>query len=644
MKSIVKPLAALFICIVVMFLSAGIASLVQTGFGAITLRTGSFEVPGGAIAYKLYIPGGVSAENPAPAVLVMHGYQNDKETSAAFGIELARRGIVALSIDEYGHGDTPLGMRERGWGRYKLTNLNKAVSGPRRFLVMMTFSVMDFFNPEISRGLKDSSMGGKDAYRYLQSLPFVDPARIGITGHSMGTWSSWSVGAAFPDHRAIVLQCGELFGPQYYDAEQIKFNNVLLLQARYDEFDYFRDYQRNVMGLEKTPLRYRDFMGQDSPVEWNKTYGSFGDGTARRMELIQNNHRLSTHDGHALSTAMHWFTTALEVRTDLGDSDHLYMIKETLVLLAMLAALASLLPGLLLLTKLPFFAPIVQPLERESLKILPAKSRWKTAMISILLSGLTFPFLGQLGHGLMPVPENIFRMTIGNGFITWLSFLMILSLIMLIHWYKRGEGRRMGITLYDLGLADKAVPRRLNWGIIGKSAAAAILLSAMMYIFVCISAALFRLDFRFIWPFFRPFSGTRFGQFLVYLPFYAAFFTVNAGFKLYGQLRLPEKRSPAATQLAWWGYSVFIMLGGVFLIVLIEYIPFFLGFGPGADLLFSPLFGGPFMSVMILLIPQFAAFFFLSTYCYRRTGRIYTGSFIVAILASWVLTGGSAMF
>jgi hypothetical protein len=86
------------------------------------------------------------------------------------------------------------------------------------------------------------------------------------------------------------------------------------------------------------------------------------------------------------------------------------------------------------------------------------------------------------------------------------------------------------------------------------------------------------------------------------------------------------------------------MLGGVFIIVLIEYIPFFLGMGPGVDLLFSSLFGGPFMSVMILLIPQFALFFFLSTWLYRRSGRVWLGSFIVAILASWVLAGGSAMF
>jgi hypothetical protein len=50
------------------------------------------------------------------------------------------------------------------------------------------------------------------------------------------------------------------------------------------------------------------------------------------------------------------------------------------------------------------------------------------------------------------------------------------------------------------------------------------------------------------------------------------------------------------------------------------------------------------MSVMILLVPQFALFFFLSTWLFRKSGTVYTGSFVVAVLASWVLCGGSAIF
>ncbi|MDR0290896.1 MAG: hypothetical protein LBI06_08175, partial [Treponema sp.] len=451
-------------------------------------------------------------------------------------------------------------------------------------------------------------------------------------------------------HKAIVLQCGELFPKDFYDSANIKFNNVLLLQALIEEFDNMRDYQRRVRGLEKTPLRYADLMGQASPVEWNKTYGSFADGSARRMELIRINHRLVTYDSHALATAMNWFTTTLDARTGLADSNHISMIKEVLCLAAMLAAMAAMLPLFLILTRFKFFAPLFVSLA-EKPKMLGPKSRRKAIIIAILISGFTFPFLTQLGHGLLPVPEDMFRMTIGTGFITSLTFLMLVSLSMLIYWMKKGGGKREGWTLCDLGLDARAEAGRSasRSAIIARSAIAALILCCAMYILLCVSVSVFKIEFRFIWPFFRPFSPERFVQFLVYLPFYLAFFTVNSGARLYGQLRIPEiahngKISSARTQLVWWGYSVLVMLGGVFLIVLIEYIPFFMGIGPGADIFFTPLFGGPFMSVMILLIPQFALFFFLSTWLFRKSGTVYTGSFVVAILASWVLCGGSAIF
>ena len=86
-----------------------------------------------------------------------------------------------------------------------------------------------------------------------------------------------------------------------------------------------------------------------------------------------------------------------------------------------------------------------------------------------------------------------------------------------------------------------------------------------------------------------------------------------------------------------------MMVGGVMVIVLIEYIPFFMGIGPGADLLFSSLFGGPFMSILIVFVPQVLVFSLLCTYIYCSTGNVYTGAFTVAAMAAWVITGGSAI-
>ena len=92
----------------------------------------------------------------------------------------------------------------------------------------------------------------------------------------------------------------------------------------------------------------------------------------------------------------------------------------------------------------------------------------------------------------------------------------------------------------------------------------------------------------------------------------------------------------------WWR-SALLMVGGILLIVLIEYVPFFLGIGPGADVLFGSTFGGPFMSLLILFVPQVIVFSVLCTYFYRRTGSVYTGALLVASLAAWIVTGGSSM-
>ena len=77
--------------------------------------------------------------------------------------------------------------------------------------------------------------------------------------------------------------------------------------------------------------------------------------------------------------------------------------------------------------------------------------------------------------------------------------------------------------------------------------------------------------------------------------------------------------------------------------MLIEYIPFFAGIGPGADLLFGSTFGGPFMSLMIVFAPQVLVFSVLCTLAYRKTGSVYTGAFTVSAMAAWIVTGGSAM-
>ena len=92
----------------------------------------------------------------------------------------------------------------------------------------------------------------------------------------------------------------------------------------------------------------------------------------------------------------------------------------------------------------------------------------------------------------------------------------------------------------------------------------------------------------------------------------------------------------------WLRYAL-VMVGGTLVVILIEYIPFFAGIGPGADLLFGSTFGGPFMSLLIVFAPQVLVFSLIGTHLYRRTGNVFTGATVIAALACWIVTGGSAM-
>ena len=738
MNKIVKPIIWLASLLAVTFTSMGVAHGVQTDFGNVEVSMGHFEKDdtGKALTYKLYRPKTATSENKAPAVLLLHGYQNDHETSAAYAIELARRGFVCLALDEYGHGSTEISMIERGYVNHK-TNFTFGtekdgkyvleIGGQTRYKVLMNFSCLSFFNDmytkdgkfdenknylgvdeESANSIKDSSMGGVAAYSYLATLPFVDANNMGITGHSMGTWASWSTAAAysggfdiegkghFPQPKATVLQCGELFDKSAYSEHpEITFSNVLLLTAKYDEFNYFRDYEKTPVSedLIKSDLRVQ-FLNNDlgtsnngvtsDNAEWNKTFGSLKDGNARRCEYLITNHRLTTHDAHGMSVAMGWFLDSMVdssgnriLTTTLDNSNLIYGWKESLVFIAMLCSLGVVIAVGFILANTKFFAMCNVGVEENKAYEKQGWKWWKGAIITILLGGITYPFCTQLGHGLFPLPDTtIFRMTIGNGFLIWYLILILcmLGFIFVPFFINRKKNKNYEIDLKQAGLSRNAPEEvidvksaetsneekiddveakdkkkkhhrvcKIDWALIGKSALMAFMMVIPMYLIVLICEQTINLDLRFIWPFFKTFSWERLLQFFIYLPMFVLFYVLNnSAILAKNRTKYTSMKGAKGFFNTLWRVAL-SMVGGVLLITLIEYIPFFAQLGPGADLIFSPTFGGPFMSLLIVFLPQVIVFSVIATILYRKTGNVYVGAFVIAILACWIVTGGSAI-
>lgn len=643
------------------------ANMIQTKGVDISMQsfeyTAEYSGKTGKMVYKLYVPEGVTAQNPAPAVLLLHGYQNDHETCAAYAIELARRGVVVMALDEYGHGWSTLGLKNRGSVNHKVTvnygNDSEAdgtyceIGGAGRYKIMMNFSNLSFFNDYYTKGsdgsiLTDSSCGGIAAYALLAGMDIVDSSRMALSGHSMGTWSSWSVAAAYAgtdiEPKATVLQCGELFRDSAYDTSKISFENVLLLQAKYDEFSYFRDYEMNVTDdLLKSDLRLEFLDCNAADAAWNTTYGSFADGSARRIELLNTNHRLTTHNRHGLAVALEWFDKAIRLDNSVYSyTDNAAMTKEYLVLFAMLLVLAGMFPLMELLLQTKFFSYVSQPLpSKEGIK---TKKAWvRGVIITVLIAGLSFPFMTQLGHGLLPLPEGVFRMTIGNGFVSWYLLLIIVMIVTTLTAKSKALKAGKSWSLYEVGLSSAEKPNKPDGKLYGRSALLVLCMVGMVYVINMFFEGMFDLDLRFIWPFFKSFTVARFGQFCIYILIFAFFYLLNNS-KIMGGLRCEATYVPGFKGfMANWWRNFLAMAGGLLLVTLIEYIPFFLGIGPGADVLFGSTFGGPFMSLLILFVPQVLFFSFSCTYCYRRTGSACTGAFTAAAIACWIVTGGSAM-
>ncbi|MBR0152420.1 MAG: hypothetical protein IJM26_01445 [Lachnospiraceae bacterium] len=662
-----KAAVCLVLCLILAMLCMAGANRIQTDGGKIRIETGAIASPDGDLTYKMYVPVGATEARPAPGVLLLHGYQNDHETCAAYAIELARRGAVVLCIDEFGHGKTTPGLMERGWVNHKVSvnfgeesrenGTFKEIGSTVRYKILMNFSNLSFFDEKYTKdaagnSVKNSAEGGIEAYAWLGALPYVDDTRLAVSGHSMGTWASWSVAAAYAgaknaagediSPKATVLQCGELFRKSAYDAEKYYFNNVLLLQAKYDEFSYFRDYKNTVSDeLLRSELRC-EFLGTTpEKAAWNQTFGDFADGSARRMELLYTNHRLTTHHAQGLAAAIDWLDEAIDLPGELPSGAQTAMGKEWLNLAALLLMIGAAMALAVILLDTPLFAAVKQPMPSRS-GILRGGRWFGSAVVAMLIAGLLYPFATQLGHALVPYPDNVLRMTVGDGLMTWYLFVILFSLPMLLVGIRRARKKGRVDSWYDRGLSSQRKPDRIDLKLLILSLILAFLCAGLIYGFVALWNALYALDLRIIWPMLSTFNGMRIGQFFLYLPVFAIYFLL-AQSKAYGNLRTEASyKKGFGGFLGTWLRGALVMTGGLLLIVAIEYIPFFGGIGPGADLLFSSTFGGPFMSLLILLVPQVVVYSLIGAFCYRKTGNVFLGGWLSAILACWIVTGGSS--
>lgn len=595
--SIPKTWIALIVLLIVLLASEIIASRVQRDFGRIDVSNVTYENDTGIpVRAKLLQPVGVSSSNPVPGVVYIHGYQNNRETSDAYAIEMARRGFVVLEIDAIGRGN----------------------SG----------NPIDLDDPDF-----DQTFGGRASLDYLKTLPFVDPQSVGLMGHSLGAEMAYTIALDDPSVKALSIS-----GFAYReDVTQNRPQNMLMIFGEYDEYRERMTGTNDVRAEWMSSPQTQAAIGERSGLEFGVTYGDFEDGSARRVVLLPVIHIRESHSRDGVAAAVTWMRDALNPDPQYWvDADsQIWEIKEYATLVAMLAGLFCLLPLGLILLQTKFFASLQG--EASDANVCTQKELWKHAFINGALMWLYLPLIFALfGLHVYVVPiDKMFPMMMVNGTVWWFVWINVIGFFFLRHWRRKKD-----LSWYDLGISYAKDRFSLKWSQIGKTTLLALILFSFAYLLEHILEAIFIVDYRFIFPFASDLTPYRFGMALLYFPFLLVGF-VQMGFFLHGQLRLPKKDTWLKTYLSWAIINTLTMIIPLILFMLVQYIPIMMMgvipfVGPGGVLANFTMSLFHIIGVLIMIVP-------LQTWFFQWTGRPYLGAILNAALVTWMFASSQVI-
>ncbi len=566
----------LVVALLVILAGNVLACVTQTDGGKVEIRDIRFKGANDmTISALLYVPKGVTAQNPAPGILCIHGYMNSRETQDGFAIEFARRGYVVLSMDQTGHG----------------------FSDPPAFA--------NYF-------------GGPDGLRYLRSLDIVDKDNIGLEGHSMGGWSLVFAAKEFPDgYKAVVLE-----GSGVGTITSTFPRNLAVVLSQWDEFSAAM-WGTSAAKDAITGARLKKVFGTESDVVPGKLYGSIADGTARIFYQPRTTHPGDHISTAAIGDAIDWFQQTLQGGKPLTPSNQIWYWKEIGNLIALIGMILLLFPVGALLMRWSFFKGLVQaPAKPKSAKGI---SWWISAIIFMAVPPLTYFTFKEYAVKFKIAPNAIFPETITAQMMVWLLLVALIAVVLFLIWHF-AFNRKAKATASDYGLTWG---NKLDWVKIGKSFLLALLVAFAGYLTLVFSAWIFTVDFRF-WVFaVKPMSVIHLRSFITYfIPFILFFIAI--GTVLHGQLR-PTCKGNELSQGSEMAINVALLVLGFVGLLLYQYIPLLMG-GTLAlrnEILFSIL------AIQILPIMTIVALTY--TYFYRKTGHIYVGAFLCGILVTWIL-------
>ena len=638
----------LIVCLAVIFLSSFIASGIQSdGWtvevtdlrdetnegtkdvvtvveGVETVKTETIK--GKVVSGILFKPKEASADNPLPAVVLTHGYLNNREMQLQNAIELARRGFVVLTVDREGHG-------------------NYENSGSTDALIA-------------TNGLYDS-------VKYVYNLDYVDKDKIGISGHSMGGMTTSAVLAQDVQLGLVSAGLIQSYDDFYGAGEDV---SVGFLKSQDDEFFYTTNENGGTLSREwLTTTEAKKYIGNASlegdvvngGIYINGVLTDIADGTAadsafRVIYEIDGIHPQVHYSVEGAEAVTNFFYTAFGVPNGfeyISEGNQTWWVKEMFSLIGLIAFFALIFPMVSLLLRMPFFRtlkgkqvatedgtlvwvdnalPEAKPLKGIQKNL----TYWLGAIGIALFSGFTINSVcTEYGDKWFPNTQ-LYPQDTTNWVAMWAVCVALFSVaVILFFWFVNGAINK--IRYKEQGSSYTENPfasARLQSGFGGlvKTFVLALTVVGLLLALLFLNWAIWKVDFR-IWTFaVKVFDlGVLLPTIVRYSVFFGIFFIVSAIFnENYRVKNLPEWASILI--------NVFFNIFGVLLVVAIQYGTF-----TTTGEMWQPEMALGYI-VLFPMIPILAIATVISRRMTAKTGNIWLGAFINTILFTLITCSNTA--
>ena len=587
-----------------------LVSLIQTSGGRVQVRDIKIPTQNGQwLVADLFKPRSATSENPAPLVVVVPGFQRSKEALSNVAIELARRGIVAISIDPYAQGGSSASLSRRaatteGYGMFAVVDY--AASTP--------------------------------------NLNYIDKTRIGATGHSAGGNAAIRGANYFgkeaqqtgkPSKLHSVFVSGyvlTLTGEVLRDVR----SNVGMSYAYYDEGAYRNERGNGDMRIAPEALRLVNSgrAAGESAIEEVTLGRYYGDVGQRNLRVVFNErvlHPFQPYIVEATANQIEYFEKVFAIDSAISSRDQIWYWKELLSLISLVAAVVLLIPMGQLLLRDPAFKPLVHPVPPA---LPPPQGRgrvlfWSLFSIGALIACFSYIPMAELSQKLFVAASTreqtwFFPQRMNNAVMMWAVLNGVVGFLMFWLSY-RFHGKRHGVVPEMWGT-------KVSRGELLRTLWLALTLFAFYFLLLFTVYWIFHVDYRFLFMGVRVFRPVELVLLLVYAPFFFIFFLSNS-LRVNGAMRSEGQAEWKSMLIAGIGNSL-----GLLLIVVVQYVTFAVtGTVYWTD-------GWLYVNLLFAVVPMMFVLPYFNRYFFRMTGRIYLGPMVTCLVFIMILLTNTVVY